>query len=172
MSLLSKLLGGKKPTLSEVVDLLQGKEEKPAAQYTRPVEQSRPVCSSYEPYGEPTPIGRSWGERMPDEPNQFNYPGTYIQYFEDIFHTEFAAYRVLRSENPLSEKTTIYTFFDAYDRQVLVVEITAQSADIRKLRRDCERAGMPYLRFYYNHDGWWNARSYVVKRIKTALGIA
>ena len=53
-----------------------------------------------------------------------------------------------------------------------MVEITAQSADIRKLRRDCERAGMPYLRFYYNHDGWWNARSYVVKRIKTALGIA
>lgn len=172
MSLLSKLLGGKKPSLSDVVDLFQGKEARPEPDTARPAVQPQPAYNAYEPCGEPTPLGRSWGERMPDEPNQYNYPGSYKEYFEDIFRTEFAAYRVLRSENPLSRKTDIYTFYDVFDHQVLVVEVMDSGADLYKLRRDCERAGMPYLRFYHNHFGWWNARSYVVKRIRTALGIA
>ena len=29
--------------------------------------------------------------------------------------------------------------------------------------------GIPYLRFYYNHEGWWNTRSYVTRRIANAL---
>lgn len=172
MSLLSKLLSGKKPTLSDVVDLLQGKDQKPAAasaqpapQYNRPEAQQQFADASNL---EETPLGRSWGEKMPDEPNQFNYPGTYLEYFEDIFHREFSAYRVTKQGNDRSGRTTVYTLWQG-EQTSLVVEILSQHCDVRRLRADCERGGTPYLRFYYDHEGWWNARSYVVSRIEKAL---
>lgn len=169
MSLLSKLLGGKKPTLSEVVDLFQGKEQKPSSQPARPASRPEPAYTANMSYGEETPIGRSWGERMPNEPNQYNFPGSYIQYFEDIFNREFAAYRVVRSQNPRTDKTTVYTFYDGA-RTALVVELLSRRADVKQLRSDCARDRIPYLRFYYDYEGWWNARSYVVRRINNALG--
>lgn len=169
MSLLSKLLGGKKPSLSDVVELLQGKEQKPAS---RPVSQqpayTAPKPVYQEPEGEPTPIGRSWGERMPDEPNQFNYSGNYREYFEEIFRQEFSELRFYREENPRSSKATAYTFYRGTEK-ALVIEMLAEGCDVYQLRRTCEREGTPYLRFYYNHEGWWNARSYVVKRMRNAL---
>ena len=167
MSLLSKLLSGKKPTLDEVVDLFKEKE-KPAAKPVQPTYSNRPEPVYHEPEGEETPIGRSWGERMPKEPNQYNYPGTYRQYFEDIFNREFAAYRVVRSENPKSGKASSYTFLTA-ERPVLVVELLSRSCDVCQIRSSCRKSGTPYLRFYYDYDGWWNARSYVVRRINEAI---
>ena len=170
MSLLSKLLSGKKPTLSEVVDLLQGKEEKkPAAQSARPVYSASQEPTYVVEMGEETPIGRSWGERMPNEPNQYNFPGTYRAYFEDIFNRDFAAYRTVRSENPRTSKVSSYTFFSG-DKPVLVVELLSRSSDAYQIRNSCRKSGTPYLRFYYDYDGWWNARSYVVNRINKALG--
>ena len=117
---------------------------------------------------EETPIGRSWGERMPNEPNQYNYPGSYREYFEDIFSREFEDYRVSRSENPRTDRAVAYTFFDGA-RTALVVELLSRRTDTQVLRRSCERSGIPYLRFYYDYHGWWNARSYVVNRIQDAL---
>ena len=169
MSLLSKLLGGKKPTLSDVVELLQGKEQKPAPSkpaYTAP----RPAESVCEAFVEETPIGRSWGVKMPNEPNQFNYPGNYREYFEEIFREDFSELTFYREQNPLSYKTTSYTFFRGA-RKVLAIELCAQGTDVYKLRRSCEREGVPYLRFYYDHEGWWNARSYVVRRMREAIGL-
>ena len=170
MSLLSKLLGGKKPTLSEVVDLFQTKEQKPASQPARPANRPEPVYTVYmSDDAEETPIGRSWGERMPNEPNQYNYPGSYLQYFEDIFNRDFAAYRVNRSSNPRTNNTTVYSFYDGA-RLTLVVEIMSRRGDLQQLRLDCARSRTPYLRFYYDYYSWWNARSYVVNRIRKALG--
>lgn len=168
MSLLSKLLGGKKPSLTDLVDLIQGKEQSVAPASQRPAARPEPAYPVNVPQGEETPIGRSWGERMPNEPNQYNFPGSYLQYFEDIFNRDFAAYRVIRSENPRSDRTTIYSFYD-FDKLVLVVEIMSRRADLQQLRRDCRRNGTPYLRFYHDYEGWWNARSYVVRRIRAAL---
>ena len=31
--------------------------------------------------------------------------------------------------------------------------------------------GIPYIRFYYDHEGWWNTKSYVIRRTSEALGI-
>ena len=169
MSLLSKLLGGKKPSLSDVVELFQEKEQKPAS---RPVQHSynaRPEPAYTAEAGEETPIGRSWGERMPNEPNQYNFNGSYREYFEDIFGREFAAYRTVRAENPRSDKASSYTFF-AEGRPVLVVELLSRNCDAKQIREGCRRSGTPYLRFYYDYHGWWNARSYVVNRINNALG--
>ena len=169
MSLLSKLFSGKKPTLSDVVDLLQGKEQKPTASqpvYTAP-RTAEPAAPAWV---EETPLGRSWGEKMPNEPNQYNFPGSYLEYFEDIFRREFAAWQVTRGANPRSDKTTVYTFYQG-GRTALVVEIMSRRADLQQLRRDCQRSQTPYLRFYYDYQGWWNARSYVTRRIREALGI-
>ena len=170
MSLLSKLLSGKKPTLSDVVDLLQGKEEKnPAAQPAKPAQTYHPEPVYTEPEGEETPIGRSWGERMPNEPNQYNYPGTYREYFEDIFSTEFADLTAYREPNPRSSKASAYSLFRG-TQKVLVIELLSRSCDVYQVRNACRKSGTPYLRFYYDYDGWWNARSYVVNRIRKALG--
>lgn len=169
MSLLSKLLGGKKPTLSDVVDLLQGKDAqtvepaapKPApAQYTRPTAQPEP-----EPEG---PSGVSWGERMPNEPNQYNYYGTFWEYFEDIFRRDFADYQVTRKENPRALSVYTYTFSKG-NGTLLVVELFSRRSDAYKVRSDCRKQGIPYLRFYYDYDGWWNTRAYVTDRIRKAL---
>ena len=167
MSLLSKLLGGKKPTLDDVVDLFREKE-KPASQPAPHSYSTRPQAAYSAEAVEETPIGRSWGERMPNEPNQYNYPGSYREYFEDIFNRDFAAYRTVRSANPKTDKASSYTFLDA-DRPVLVVELLSRSCDAYQLRESCRRSGTPYLRFYYDYHGWWNARSYVVRRINEAL---
>ena len=177
MSLLSKLLGGKKPTLSDVVELLQGKEQKPASRPAGTGSAPSPhstgshfAQASRQETGEETPIGRSWGERMPNEPNQYNYPGTYWDYFADIFNREFAAYRVEVRKNPRSTAIRSYHFSNPDGAPALVVELLSQGCDANQLRRDCRRQGVPYLRFYYDHEGWWNARSYVVRRINEALG--
>ena len=134
--------------------------------------------SSYEPAApftgfdieeEMGPSGDSWGPVMPNEPNQFNYNGSYLDYFTEIFQTEFPGYRVARKVGTGSKPVTVFTFWQG-DTKALVVEIMPQSSAAKKLRRDCAQQGIPYLRYYYNHDGWWNTRSYVIRRTKAALG--
>ncbi|MBO4418659.1 MAG: hypothetical protein J5789_02395 [Oscillospiraceae bacterium] len=173
MSLLSKLLGGKKPTLSDVVDLLQGKDgqpDKPAQpepvpaqnSWTAPAQNCQP-----EPAAE-GPSGFSWGERMPDEPNQYNYHGSFREYFEDIFQRDFAEYQVSRQENSRSSGACAYTFTQGAET-LLAVELLSRRNDVYKLRNDCRKQGIPYLRFYYDVDGWWNTRAYVIDRVSKAL---
>ena len=114
------------------------------------------------------PSGDSWGPVMPDEPNQFNYSGSYLDYFTEIFQTEFPGYRVARKVGTSAKPVTVFTFWDG-DRKALVVELMPQSSEAKKLRRDCAQEGIPYLRYYYDHEGWWNTRSYVIRRTKAAL---
>ena len=151
MSLFSKLFGGKRSSRPDAAE-----------------PWNRTQRSAFGADEDETPIGRSWGERMPNEPNQYNYPGSYRDYFEDIFSREFEDYRVRRSENPRTDRAVAYTFFDGA-RTALVVELLSRRTDTQVLRRSCERSGTPYLRFYYDYHGWWNARSYVVNRIQDAL---
>jgi len=112
------------------------------------------------------PVGCSYGERMPDEPNQFNYMGSYEQYFESVFADKLRAYRMEKVNGKW--KNTIYTFYNETSK-VLVVELLSETSSTRKVRNDCENERVPYLRFYYNHHGWWNTRSYVEGRIDGAL---
>lgn len=172
MSLLSKLLGGKKPSLSDVVDLLQGKDGQPSP--ARPEYAPQHTASTAPQNNRPEavsegPSGFSWGERMPDEPNQYNYYGTFWEYFEDIFQRDFADYTVKRQENPRA--LSVYTYsFSKGNGTLLVVELLSRRNDVYKVRNDCRKQGIPYLRFYYDYDGWWNTREYVIDRIQKALG--
>ena len=111
--------------------------------------------------------GDSWGEFMPDEPNQFNYPGDYRAYFSDIFRTEFSDYTV-DVEECEHRPATIFTLYRNGQR-ALVVELVSENSSSHKVEKNCAMMGVPYRRFYYNHDGWWNARSYVIRRCRAAL---
>lgn len=114
--------------------------------------------------------GDSWGPEMPDEPNQFNYDGTYLEYFNDIFKTEFSAEYYIESETSDARKpVTVFTFWNG-TKKALVVELMPQSSSAQKQRKICAAEGTPYLRYYYDHEGWWNTRSYVVRRTRAALG--
>ena len=104
---------------------------------------------------------------MPAEENQYNYNGHFTAYFENIFNTEFAAYRYEKAV--LYEDRRIVYYFYSGDAKVLAVELMTDKSDARKFRNDCKKAGLAYVRFYFNHPGWWNTRSYVVRRIKEAL---
>lgn len=136
---------------------------------SKPVETRReaPAAQPYVPAGPTASNGLSWGPVMPAEENQFNYGGPYTSYFESIFAAEFPEYRVEREAR--GPRSTVYTFWRGTER-ALVVELLSRKSSARKLRSDCGRAGVPYLRYYYDYEGWWNTRSYVVNRTRTALG--
>lgn len=114
----------------------------------------------------------SWGEKMPAEPNQHNFPGSYSEYFESIFREELPSFRVTK-ELVRNGTGTVYSFYKGEDdaEKKMVIELRSDRCNAKALRRECEQAGIPYLRFYYDHTGWWNTRSYVVSRIRGALGI-
>lgn len=112
--------------------------------------------------------GDSWGDAMPAEPNQYNFNGNYIQYFENIFGTEFKAFRYDR-EDVRGTRRTVYTFYSAVQTKVLILELMPESASSGRIRKAAAAEGVPYLRFYFNHHGWWNTRSYVVRRMTDAI---
>ena len=113
------------------------------------------------------PYGVSWGDKKPSEPNQFNYQGTYQEYFQNLFSKEFPQYRIdCREVN--KGLSTLYTFYDG-DREALAVEVTTQRTESQAVRKRSRAAGVPYLRYYYDHPGWWNTYSYVTARTRAAL---
>ena len=114
------------------------------------------------------PSGFSWGPKMPAEPNQYNYKGTWREYFREIFTTEFSQYTL-----DVQEKNGRYMKFTFLKdgATALVVEILSASSEHKKVRSDCRAKGIPYLRYYFNYDGWWNTREYVITRTRNALGI-
>ena len=111
--------------------------------------------------------GFSWGGEMPAEENQFSFAGSYVQYFEMIFREDFPAYRV-DTQAADADRFTVFTLWDG-GRQALVVEVKSEKSAAQKIRRACEANGVPYLRFYFDHRGWWNTRSYVTERVRLAL---
>ncbi len=169
MSLLSKLLGSKgKDLLNDLADAI--KQEAKKEEHPERKDQKLTVGGgSVTPIPEEDlgPSGFSWGPVMPDEENQFNYPGPYYEYFEKIYKEEFPEYRI---EKTSAERypATIFHFFRG-EQRVLTVEVISRKSDVKKLRRDCYIAGVKYLRYYYDYEGWWNTRAYVVKRTREAL---
>ncbi|MBO4562285.1 MAG: hypothetical protein J5772_01595 [Clostridia bacterium] len=111
----------------------------------------------------------SWYETVPEEECQYNYDGPYLDYFKKIFAEEFPEYKApMKTINEWRRYQ--FTFLkDASEK--LVVELMTEKSAANSLRRECLKAGIPYVRFYFDHEGWWNTRAYVVKRIKEALGV-
>lgn len=114
------------------------------------------------------PSGFSWGEYMPAEENQYNFGGTYHEYFEKIFREELPDLPYEKKTVGYYGRNTAYTF-KRDGRTVLVVELMTEKSSSKMTRNECEANGIPYVRFYFDHEGWWNTRAYVVARIKNAL---
>ncbi len=116
----------------------------------------------------PAPSGFSWGEEMPAEENQYNFSGPYWVYFENIFNEELSGLRCEKKELRPGKRIA-YTFYGGPNKK-LVVELMSEKCSAKALRTECQREGVPYLRFYFDHDGWWNTREYVASRIRSAVG--
>lgn len=167
MGIFSKLFGNKAGIIDDIanakkqeaLDRLAG--EKSASDTAAP---SAPVNKEVRAEG---PSGFSWGPDMPAEENQYNFNGTYKEYFDSVFRSEFSAYRI-ESSDTHNGRTTVFTFWDD-SRKALIVELLSQKSSAYKLRSDCRAEGIPYLRYYYDHHGWWNTREYVKQRTANAL---
>lgn len=172
MSFLSKLFGDSKEgkeALNFLETLLKEKEKQkenaannPEPQTTAPAPQQ-----TYDDIDEDGPSGFSYGPRMPEEPNQYNYDGPYLQYFQSVYAEEFPA---LRQELVHKDCTWSYiiNMYDG-DRLALVAELLSRKSSAKKLKKDCKANGIPYVRFYYDYHGWWNTREYVVTRSREAM---
>jgi len=165
MSFLSKLFGNAVEKAAN--EVLKGvtNNNKPSNSQTQPQTQTytQPQAAPEKvPVG---PSGDSWGPVMPAEENQYNFNGTYVQYFEGIFNSEFPSYSISKTQDA---KATVFTF-SGVSGTALVVELLPENSGRFRLRKECEANGIPYLRFYYNHDGWWNTRSYVIRRTRAAI---
>ncbi|MBQ6051948.1 MAG: hypothetical protein IJL30_01520 [Clostridia bacterium] len=169
MSLLSKLLGGDKKAEKAAKDFLTGLLGN--TQQNTSTQNSQNTASSVAPaarqVSSASSSGLSWGENMPDEENQFNFNGSFTQYFESIFNSEFSSY-CYEKEILRGGRRIVYSFYGAAGK-ILVVELMPESCSAYKLRSDCKNANIGYLRFYYNHEGWWNTRAYVVSRMRNVL---
>ncbi len=118
----------------------------------------------------PGAFGVSWGEEMPAEENLFNSGKAPAAYFKDIFLAEFADYELAEEAGwGGADRSWIFRFRKGGEDK-LVVELLPENSSAVKLREKCRKQGLPYLRYYTNHEGWWNTRSYVVNRTRAALG--
>ena len=169
MGLLSDLLGKKAAQTAK--DLMQSalrgaktQPSAPAASHSPAPQAPAPAARQEEPLG---PSGDSWGPVMPAEENQFNFNGPFTAYFEHVFQAEFPMLGSVR-EIFSGGRRAVYRFSRG-GAPVLVVELLCEGSKAARQRRLCARDGIPYLRFYYNHEGWWNTRSYVARRMREAM---
>ncbi len=175
MSLLSKLFGGDKEAEKTAKELFGAIFSNAAQQ--KPEQQNANQTSngaSAETQADSRPAsysrsGYSWGDEMPAEENQYNFGGGFSDYFESVFRSELPEFSFEKSTIGDGKRRYIYTFSDGVSKK-LVVELMPETSSARKLRDDCRKQGVPYLRFYYNHAGWWNTRKYVAERLHKAVG--
>ena len=160
MGLFSKLFGGKSNEDSNDKDVM--KITNPNTGEVIKIGPARNPASQYD-------SGDSWGPTMPDEPNQYNSGRPYHDYFSRVFAEAFPAYQIDKKMN-IGERGYVYTFTQDGATK-LVVEVISAKSSVYKLRRDCRKQGIPYIRFYHDYHGWWNTKSYVIRRAKEALGI-
>ena len=142
-------------------------------QFEKPAQQAQQPRPAAQPYAAPAPApsysyGDSVYDDVPAEENQYNFSGTYIQYFEKIFREDFGAYQFTAAPGT-DERSPIYTFY-RNGAKVLILELKSENSEAQRFRRAAEAEGVPYLRFYYDHEGWWNTRKYVTERIGKVLG--
>ncbi|MBR5347978.1 MAG: hypothetical protein IK125_01945 [Lachnospiraceae bacterium] len=177
MGLFSKLFGAKvekdamdalKTFTQAAVDAqkTQNTQNTPSAQSAPSVNSAPAAAQAYDDE-EDGPSGFSWGPKMPAEENQYNFSGTFEQYFDSIFLKEYPQYRVEKEKVGM---TLVYTFYNG-DCKALVVEILSRTSGAQKRRNDCRKNGVAYLRYYHNYHGWWNVKQYVIQRTNKALGI-
>ena len=159
--------------VSEAVDTLKTEAEKFAEENKDTIEELKTKAEQFaeeNKESKPGAYGVSWGEEMPDEPNQFNSGMAPAAYFEDIFRTEFADYELTKEAGWGGADRSLIFRFRKGGEDKLAVELLPGNSSAVKFREKCRKQGLPYLRYYTDHEGWWNTRSYVINRTRAALG--
>jgi len=175
MSLLSKLFGNEAEkaarklinniageTINNAIN--QNKDYSSNTNYSNVITDTSDVSDTA-----PTAQGGSWGDIMPAEENQYSFHGGYLDYFKTVFSAEFPEYVISYEKAEGRYREAIVCTFAKEGRKAVVVELMSENSTAKKLREACVSEGIPYVRFYYDHDGWWNTRSYVVDRVKSAI---
>ena len=103
-----------------------------------------------------------------DKENQYNSGLSYIDYFAKIFREDYSDYSLAIEQGRCQNSTVMV--LSKNGSKALVVELLSERSSAYKLRNECMAEGVPYVRFYHDHDGWVNARSYVTSRVNQALG--
>ncbi len=184
MSILSDLMGKLKKEVEKVADAMQDAVQNAAADQPKP---EAPKGTGAQSGLNPTTIGGhtgfvigggnsapsgseyggDWYDTVPAEECQYNFNGTYLEYFSKLFREEFPEYEVTL-ETIAEERRYKYTFMKE-GAVALIVELMTEKSEANRFREECRRAGIPYLRFYFDHQGWWNTREYVVGRVADRL---
>ena len=165
MGLLSKLFG---KTAEEMANELIESAKRSAESSTKRTDPNEVVKNlRFVDAQKKSASSLSYGDDMPAEENQYNSGKSWLEYFSGIFSAEFAEYDVV-CDKKASGTRDVFTFKDG-GRTALVVELLSEQSESNAVRTECSRSRTPYLRFYYDHDGWWNTRSYVVGRVRAAL---
>lgn len=164
MGLFSKLFGEKAGIID---DIAEAKRQASKDRQERASSNVSAADASVSTADKKAPSGFSWGPEMPDEENQYNYSGTYKEYFDHVFRSEFPSYKI-ESSDFQNGKRSVFTFWDG-SRKALVVELVSRRSSVYKTLTDCKNEGVPYLRYYYDYHGWWNTREYVKQRTGKAL---
>ena len=170
MGILDKLFGAIKTVAEQAnaeIENAANSLENAAAEFEEAVEDE---CIGLDESMQQSEQGEDgYWDNIPTRENQYNSGLNYREYFELIFRENFPEYD-LGLEEAANRPATIVTFTKA-GAKALVVELMSERSSAKMLRWRCENEGVPYLRFYYDHWGWWNTREYVVKRVKEALGL-
>ena len=128
------------------------------------------IIGKTEPQTVPAPsVSHDWYETVPAEENQYNYHGSWKEYFRHIFEEDFPDFRIFDEANRGGRGIVFWFVKDGAKK--LAVEVISEKSSVYAFRQECRRSGMPYLRFYYDHKGWWNTRSYIDRRVREALGL-
>ena len=153
--------------VSDAVSTLKTEAEKYAEEHK---DAAGSVIPSEADGPKPGAFGVSWGEEMPAEENLFNSGKAPAAYFKNIFLAEFPGYELAEEAGwGGPDRSWIFRFRKGGEDK-LVVELLPENSSAVKLREKCRKQGLPYLRYYTNHEGWWNTRTYVVNRTRAALG--
>lgn len=115
--------------------------------------------------GNPLP----WGDTMPSEENQFSFNGSYYEYFDKVFKEAFPSFEITYAPVPNRHTGSMAFTFAQGGAKRLVVDVMSERCSSKAFERECRKNGIPYLRFYYDHHGWWNTKSYVVNRVSGVL---
>lgn len=159
MGLFDKLLDSAKK-IADTVETVQSALETSAS--GKPSEQPRNENVSVQPQSDVY-------DDIPAEENQYNSGLPYDAYFEKIYREEFPDYKITKEAGTYTRPSCILTFVKG-GKKALVVELLSDRSEVKKLRTICRNSGIPYLRFYYDHHGWWNLKSYVIERTRQELG--
>ena len=183
MGLFSNLFGNEGKDLDNALSKMKNLAEDIMDDGQINSQQSKPVAASAPAdYGEPLntgrrvepeyvdgPSGDSWGPNMPSEENQFNSGLNYQDYFSNVFCGEFTSYQIDKV-SLRDGRAMLFTFSQGGGKK-LVIEVISDRSNPYKVRNECRAQGINYLRYYYDHDGWWNTKSYVIRRTSKALGL-